>query len=194
MQPFVTGLATGLALIVAIGSQNAYVLRQGLRRDHVGLVVAVCLVGDVLLITLGTVGIGALVERAPVALEILRWVGVVYLLGFAVLSLRSAFTPQELTAAQGGGSVLATVVALTFLNPHVYLDTVVMLGNVINGFGDQRWLAASGAMIASAVWFCGLGFGARALSGSLGRPRTWQIIDIAVAVVMVVIAGRLALG
>ena len=190
-----TGFAAGLALIVAIGAQNAFVLRQGLRREHVGAVVAVCLVADVLLIAAGTLGIGAVVERAPVMLDVLRWAGAAYLLWFAISSFRSAVRPGALqeAPARSRGSVALTAAALTFLNPHVYLDTVVMLGSLANTHGALRWAFAGGAMAASAVWFAGLGFGARALAGPLGRPTTWRALDVVVGLVMVVIAVVLVL-
>lgn len=191
-----TGFAAGLALIVAIGAQNAYVLRQGLRREHVSAVVAVCLTADVLLIAAGTLGVGALVTRAPAALDALRWAGAAYLAWFAVRSFRSAARPTQLTEAspRSRGSVVLTAAALTFLNPHVYLDTVVMLGSLANTHGTLRWAFAAGAMGASAVWFTGLGFGATALAGPLGRPLTWRILDIGIGVVMLGLAGYLALS
>lgn len=189
-----TGFAAGLALIVAIGAQNAYVLRQGLRREHVGAVVAVCLAADILLIAAGTLGIGAVVARFPAALDVLRWAGAGYLLWFAIRSFRSAARPGALAdvPARSRGSVALTAAALTFLNPHVYLDTVVMLGSLANTHGGLRWAFAGGAMVASAAWFTGLGFGAHALSGPLGRPTTWRVLDLVIGLVMLVLAAYLA--
>ena len=191
-----TGFAAGLALIVAIGAQNAYVLRQGLRREHVGAVVAVCLAADIALIAAGTLGIGALVERAPTVLDLLRWAGAAYLVWFAASSFRSAARPRRLTETndRSRGSVVLTAAALTFLNPHVYLDTVVMLGSLANTHGTLRWAFAAGAMAASAVWFTGLGFGARALSGPLGRPTTWRALDVVIGLVMLGLAVYLVAG
>ncbi|NCD17531.1 MAG: amino acid transporter [Actinobacteria bacterium] len=190
-----TGFAAGLALIVAIGAQNAYVLRQGLRREHVGAVVAVCLAADVALIAAGTLGIGAVVERAPAVLVALRWAGAAYLAWFAVRSFRSAARPGELGASERSrNSVVLTAAGLTFLNPHVYLDTVVMLGSLANTHGALRWAFAGGAMVASAVWFTGLGFGARTLSGPLGRPTTWRALDVVIGFVMLGLAAYLALS
>lgn len=191
-----TGFATGLALIVAIGAQNAYVLRQGLRREHVGAVVAVCLAADIALIAAGTLGIGALVERAPALLTALRWAGAAYLAWFAVRSFRSAARPGELTGTteRSRNSVVLTAAGLTFLNPHVYLDTVVMLGSLANTHGTLRWAFAGGAMVASAAWFTGLGFGARALSGPLGRPTTWRVLDVVIGFLMLGLAAYLALS
>ncbi len=189
-----TGFAAGLALIVAIGAQNAYVLRQGLRREHVGAVVAVCLVADILLIAAGTLGIGAVVARFPAALDILRWAGAAYLLWFAIRPSGLRARPSALAdaPARSRGSVALTAAALTFLNPHVYLDTVVMLGSLANTHGALRWAFAGGAMVASAAWFTGLGFGAHALSGPLGRPTTWRVLDLLIGAVMLVLAAYLA--
>lgn len=190
------GLLTGLALIVAIGAQNAFVLRQGIRREHVGVVVLVCLLSDALLILAGTAGIGVIVERVPVVLEILRWGGAAYLIWFAVQSVRSAFRPASLTPEEprSQGSVLTATLALTYLNPHVYLDTVVMLGSLANQQGpDLRWVFASGAVVGSIVWFSALGYGARALAPVLDRPRAWQIVDLVIAAVMLALAVSLIL-
>lgn len=193
---FITGLLAGLALIVAIGAQNAWVLRQGVRREHVGIVVVVCALADALLITVGTLGIGTLVQRFPEVLVALRWGGAAYLVWFAVQSFRSALTDQSLNQAEGvttrsAGKVLATTLALTFLNPHVYLDTVVMLGNLANQQGDLRWVFSAGAATGSVLWFSALGIGARALARPLNRPGTWKVIDVGVGVVMLLIAARL---
>ena len=188
---------TGLALIIAIGAQNAFVLRQGIRREHVGVVVALCMLSDALLILGGTVGIGALVSRFPLALGVLRWGGAAYLAWWALRSFRSALKPSTLTAEapRSKGSVIATTLALTYLNPHVYLDTVVLLGGLANQHGpDARWIFAAGAVVGSALWFSALGYGARKLSGALSSPRTWRIVDLAIGVVMLALAIKLVLG
>lgn len=194
-----TGLVTGLSLIVAIGAQNAFVLRQGLRREHVGLVVTICALSDLVLILAGTLGIGTIVHRAPILLTVLRWGGVAYLAWFAVQSFRSALHPGELhgstdASARSTRSVVTTTLALTYLNPHVYLDTVLMLGNLANQHDALRWWFASGAALGSIAWFTGLGFGARSLAGPLGRPGTWRLLDAAIGVVMLGVAVKLALG
>jgi len=191
-----SGLLVGLSLIVAIGAQNAFVLRQGVRREHVGVVVAICAISDALLIVLGTIGVGALVQRFPLALEVLRWGGVVYLVWFAIQSVRQAIKPSGLhaDAPASATSVVATTLALTYLNPHVYLDTVVMLGNIANQQGDGRWWFAGGAAVGSLLWFTALGFGARLLAKPLGRPAVWRGIDAGIAVVMLVIAFKLGTG
>lgn len=192
-----TGLVTGLALIIAIGAQNAFVLRQGIRREHVGVVVALCMVSDAVLILGGTAGIGALVSRFPLALDVLRWGGAAYLAWWAVRSFVSALRPSSLTAEapRSRGSVVATTLALTYLNPHVYLDTVVLLGGLANQHGpDARWVFAAGAVVGSIVWFSALGYGARALSGVLDSPRTWRVVDLVVGVVMLALALNLVRG
>ena len=152
MTAVLTGFGTGLGLIVAIGAQNAWVLRQGVRREHIGLVIAICALSDLVLITVGTGAIRIVTGLAPWVLEVLRWGGVVYLAVFAVSSFRSALRPGALeqSAARPAASVAATTLALTWLNPHVYLDTVLMLGTVTNDFGPARWWAAAGACAASA--------------------------------------------
>lgn len=197
MTTLLTGLLTGLALIVAIGAQNAFVLRQGLRREHVGVVVALCAVSDIVLILAGTAGIGVLVEQVPWALDVLRWLGAAYLVWFAISSFRSAVHPKALDgeAPRSRSSVVGTTLALTWLNPHVYLDTVVMLGNLANQHGpDGRWVFAAGACLGSVLWFSGLGWGARALAGPLGRPAVWRGVDVAIGVLMLVLAVVLLLG
>ncbi|TGD28494.1 amino acid transporter [Brevibacterium sp. S22] len=191
-------MLTGWSLIIAVGPQNALLLRQGIRREHLGVVVTICIVADVLLIGAGTVGIGAIVLLAPWALEALRWLGVAYLLWFAWTSLRSAKEASGLkadTEQRGLRSIILTTLALTFLNPGVYLDTVVMLGNLANQQGEgNAWPFTVGAMLGSVSWFLVIGYGARGLSRYLARPRVWQVLDVAIAVVLVILAVRLALG
>ena len=192
------GLLTGFGLIVAIGAQNAWVLRQGLARDHDAVIVTICALADLLLVVIGTAGLGALIGDHPAILTGMKWLGAAYLAWFGIRSLWSARHAGALGGGQSPsrsrGSVITTTLALTFLNPHVYLDTLVMLGTVTNSFGDLRWVAAAGAMGASAAWFSLVGLGARALSSTLDRPTTWRVIDGAVAAVMVAIAVRLAVG
>ncbi|NYJ76197.1 LysE/ArgO family amino acid transporter [Allobranchiibius huperziae] len=186
-----TGFATGLSLIVAIGAQNAYVLRQGLARDHVAVVVAICALSDAVLIAAGVGGVGALVASHPTVLTLLKFAGAAYLLWFGVRSLLAARHPSGLgpVVLSGARSVVATTLALTFLNPHVYLDTVLMLGNIANQQGSQgRWWFASGAALASVVWFCSIGYGAAASARWLVRPRTWQVLDVLIGITMIVIA------
>ena len=194
-----TGLVTGLSLIVAIGAQNAFVLRQGLARQHVGIVVAICAVADVALIVAGVAGIGRIVERAPAALDVVRWLGVAFLTWYGVSSLLRARHAEALEAAneraltRRGAAVRAT--ALTFLNPHVYLDTVLLLGSLAAHQGPTgRWWFALGACVASVAWFTGLGYGARLLSPVLRKRRAWQVLDVLIGLTMLAIAAGLALG
>ena len=186
-----TGFVTGLSLIVAIGAQNAYVLRQGLARDHVAVVVAICALSDALLIAAGVGGVGALVAAHPTVLTLLKFLGAAYLLWYGVRSLLAARHATGLgpVILSGARSVVTTTLALTFLNPHVYLDTVLMLGNIANQQGSQgRWWFASGAALASVVWFCSIGYGAAASARWLVRPRTWQVLDVLIGITMIVIA------
>nr|WP_185992632.1 LysE/ArgO family amino acid transporter [Janibacter cremeus] len=187
-------MLTGLALIVAIGAQNAFVMRQGLRREHVAQVVLICIAADATLILLGTAGVGVVVSSHPGLVQGVTWLGAAYLVGYGLLALRRAAAPGRLSvgaAPASRGSVVLTTLALTFLNPHVYLDTVLMLGSIANGFGDQRWAFAGGAVVGSIVWFTGLGLGARALAGPLGHPRTWRVVDGVIGVMMIALAVRL---
>ncbi|MEL4504648.1 LysE family transporter [Luteococcus sp. H138] len=192
---WLTGLLTGLSLIIVIGVQNALVLRQGLRREHVGLVVTVCALGDLLLIAAGTAGMGAIALAHPDALCVLSWVGAGYLVWCAIGSFRSAMNPGVLadSGSQSRASVLGTVLAVTWLNPHVYLDTVVMLGSIAASHGSLKWAFAAGAMCASLIWFGALGFGAHALSGPLGRPAVWRVVDVLIGLVMLAVAAGLVL-
>jgi L-lysine exporter family protein LysE/ArgO len=193
------GLVTGLTLIVAIGAQNAYVLRQGLARDHVGIVVAICTVSDIILIVAGVSGIGTIVEKAPWAIDVVRWFGVAFLTWYGVSTLLRARKAESLKAANGGSTgrrgIALRALALTWLNPHVYLDTVLLLGSIANHEGSTgRWWFALGACVASTVWFCGLGYGARLAGRVLASPRAWQILDVLIGLTMLAIALKLALG
>lgn len=198
MGDIAAGLLTGLSLIIAIGAQNAFVLRQGLRRSHVGLVVAICALSDVVLILAGVAGIGVVVDRAPWAIEVIRWLGVAFLTVYGVTSLLRARRPQALAVGsdvvESRTGVVARAVALTWLNPHVYLDTVLLLGSVAQSHGDARWWFAGGAMLGSILWFTSLGFGARLLAPLFARPLAWRILDGLIAVVMLALAVMLALG
>jgi L-lysine exporter family protein LysE/ArgO len=196
MLSFLPGFLLGLSLIVAIGAQNAFVIRQGLTKQHVFLVVAICAIADAALIAVGIAGLGAVLLSLPWLLEIIRWFGVVYLSWFGVRSIRSAFKNESMDASGGQslsrGKVVAAVLGFTLLNPHVYLDTVILVGSVGNQFGEDRWYFGAGAMLASLVWFTSLGFGARAASGLMSKPVFWRVLDSIIAVVMFAIAGMLA--
>ncbi|NQX12480.1 amino acid transporter [Microbacteriaceae bacterium VKM Ac-2855] len=193
------GLGFGLSLIVAIGAQNAFVLRQGLRREHVLAVVTICALADAVLILLGIGGVGAILASAPWLLVIIRWGGIAFLVVYGVLALLRAVRPGSLDADPAGastslGTAVATVLALTFLNPHVYLDTVVLLGSVANTHGDDRWFFGAGAALGSVLWFSVLGFGARFLRPLFRSRRAWRILDGFVAALMFVLALSLALA
>lgn len=190
---FLAGLGSGASLIIAIGAQNAFVLRQGLRREHVLPIVAVCILSDALLIAAGVAGIGAVVKAAPLALQIVRWAGFAFLLGYAVFAAIRALRPTALSTAGAGSASLAaalgTCLAITWLNPHVYLDTVLLLGSLSAGHGDPgRWVFGAGAVTASALWFTLLGFGARFAAPLFARPAAWRVLDAGIAVLMVALA------
>ncbi len=195
MDVAVAGFLAGFSLIVAIGAQNAYLLRLGLARNHVGIAVTICAAADAVLIALGIAGIGAVVRSHPDALVVVKWVGVVYLLGYAVHSFWRARRADVLLPAneppQSSTSVALTMLAFTFLNPHVYLDTVLLLGSIGNQYGDDRWWFAIGAALASVSWFSALGFGATAAAPLMSRPVTWRVLDVLIGVVMIVIAVSL---
>jgi L-lysine exporter family protein LysE/ArgO len=190
------GFAVGASLIVAIGAQNAFVLRQGLDRRHVFTVATVCTVSDALLIAAGVAGLGALVRAAPAVLTAITLAGAAFLAAYGALALRRALRAERLRPDSGGSAgLMATIamcLALTWLNPHVYLDTVVLIGALSARHAPAAAAAFGvGAVVASAVWFYGLAYGARLLAPVFARPRAWQILDIAIAVVMWAIAARL---
>ncbi|GAA1055384.1 amino acid transporter [Agromyces luteolus] len=231
------GLGLGFSLIIAIGAQNVFVLRQGIRREHVFVVAAICTVSDALLIVAGVGGMGAMLQAMPWLVGVARWAGAIFLVGYALLAARRALrgsdeglrvqedatdgrgariedreparggldtgagasystTGVAMTAVRTRSAVLPVVLtclALTWLNPHVYLDTVVLLGSVGATHGDARWTFALGAVVASAVWFFALAYGARLLGGVLASPRAWRVLDGIIAVVMLAIAVSLVL-
>jgi len=196
MFALLSGLVTGFSLIIAIGAQNAFLIRQGLTRKFSGMVILMAAAGDALLICLGTLGLGALVTHIPVFLEIIRWIGVAYLLWFAFGSLRKAFASEQLAVEAGASStrkqVALTLLALTFFNPHVYIDTVLLLGSISSQFGGNRWWFAVGAITANTIWFTGTVLASRAAARLMSRPVFWRILDISIALVMLIIAGLLA--
>jgi L-lysine exporter family protein LysE/ArgO len=227
LSPALAGLGLGFSLIIAIGAQNLFVLRQGLRREHVVLVAAICAVSDAVLIALGVSGVGLVLHALPWLIDVVRWAGAAFLVGYGLLAARRAWRPSGHTLeAEGAGAaadfhaptetdvrtqtgpggtvravrttsralpVVLTCLALTWLNPHVYLDTVFLLGTVANTHGDARWLFAAGAMTASVIWFFALALGARYLGRWLGTPRAWRILDAVIAVVMIVMGISLVL-
>ena len=200
LTPLLVGFGTGLSLIVAIGAQNAFVLRQGLRREHVLAVASFCSAADLVLVTAAIGGVGAALTRAPGLLTVARVLGIAYLVGYAALALRRARRPDALAAAPGRVGpaslrvVLGTCAAMTLLNPHLYLD-VLMLGSIANAHpGEGRWLFGAGVVAASITWFFALACGARRLAGVFARPVAWRVLDLGVAAVMLAAAAGLASG
>jgi L-lysine exporter family protein LysE/ArgO len=193
-----SGLALGLGLIVAIGAQNAFVLRQGLRLEHVAAVVTVCAVSDVALILAGVLGAGAVLTQVPWLVPVVCFAGAAFLLGYGALAARRAVRPGALLADAAGAraglaATVGTCLALTWLNPHVYLDTVVLLGSMASTHGEHRWEFAAGAGVGSVLWFTGLGYGARLLRPVFARPGAWRVLDGVIAVVMAALAASLVL-
>jgi L-lysine exporter family protein LysE/ArgO len=214
MSIVLAGLLLGLSLIVAVGPQNLLLIRQGARREAVTAVILVCLLSDVVLFGLGTLGVGVLVDRAPLLLAALKWAGVAYLAWFALGALIDAARPprptvivDEAPPATGGGGValatrvrvrqhapVATAVMVTWLNPSAYLDSLVMIGGLANQYGDVgRWLFTGGALLASLIWFPLIGYGSGLLSGPLSSPKVWRVLNVIIAVVLFGLAWRLAL-
>lgn len=192
----IAGFSLGLSLIMAIGAQNAFVLRQGLRREHVLPIVLTCAFSDALLIVAGVAGFGALIESIPALGQAMRWGGAAFLIVYGARAFLSAWRGGEtLEAGKAAGSLraaLLTCLALTWLNPHVYLDTVVLLGSV-----SAQYVALPfgvGAVIASFTFFTALGYGARLLAPVFVRPLSWRVLDVLVGLIMWVIAATLLLG
>lgn len=197
---YLSGLGLGAGLIMAIGAQNIHVLRTGLRREHVGLTVLACILIDATLIALGVAGMGAAVQSSPLLLSLARWGGAAFLLWYGLRSWRAVFAsgalkvePNQLRTSTR--QALISVLALSLLNPHVYLDTVVLLGAIGGSFPeDQRPSFAVGAMCASVIWFTALGFGATRLSGLFARPVAWKWIDGVAGTTMLALSASVAFG
>ena len=194
-----SGLGFGLALIVAIGAQNAFVLRQGLRREHVLVIVAICAIADAALIAVGVAGLGAIINRLEWLLLVIEVIGGLFLCTYGVMAAKRAIRPEVLTAETGGAPIslkvaVATMLALTFLNPHVYLDTVLLLGSVAGTYEAQRWWFGAGAMFGSLLWFSLLGFGARLLAPMFTKPKAWRVLDAIIAVVMFALGTSLLIS
>lgn len=192
------GFATAISLIAAIGAQNAFVLRQGIRNEHVLPVVTLCAAADLVLIVAGIAGVGAVITAHPNLTTFARYGGAAFLICYGLLAARRVLRPGTLTPADAApaklSAALLTCLALTFLNPHVYLDTVILLGTLANQQQGSRWLFGSGAAAASVVWFFGLGFGARRLAGLFAKPATWRILDAVIAATMLSLGISLALS
>ena len=194
---FTTGFALGATLIIAIGAQNAFVLRQGLRREHIAAIVAFCVIADVILMAVGVAGLANVLGAAPVLTSVLTLGGAVFLSWYGIQALRRAVRPQSLQAAEGNQSmplraVLAQAAGFTLLNPHVYLDTVLLLGSVgARQPPDMRAWFVGGAALASGTWFSSLGFGARLLAPVFAKPHAWRALDTLVGITMLVLAALL---
>ena len=197
-QSYVNGLLVALGLIMAIGTQNAFVLAQSLRREHHLPVAALCVVCDALLVAAGVFGLATILAQSPTLLAIARWGGAIFLIWYGSQALRRAFSKQSLD--QGGNqtvrslrAVMLSALAVTLLNPHVYLDTVLLIGSL----GAQQSVPGAyvvGAASASLLWFFTLAIGAAWLAPWLARPGTWRILDLLVAVMMFTVAGQLILA
>ncbi|KJY84850.1 amino acid transporter [Vibrio galatheae] len=193
MSTFLAGFSLGLSLILAIGSQNAFVLKQGLKNQHVFVICAVCAISDAILISLGVAGFGAIIAHYP-AIEIMaRYGGAVFLFTYAFLSFKSALTAHHgmNAAEQNNTSLLKAVsicLAFTWLNPHVYLDTVVLLGSISTQYQPNQFQFACGAIIASLIFFFSLGYGARFLAPLFKKPKSWKILEFLVGIIMSSIA------
>jgi L-lysine exporter family protein LysE/ArgO len=197
MQAALAGFALGFSLILAIGAQNAFVLRQGLRREHVLAVVLVCALSDAVLVAAGVAGFGALAEMVPGLERVMRYGGAAFLLVYGARAFLAAWRGGAvLEAGTGAGSLrraVLTCLALTWLNPHVYLDTVVLLGSVSAQYGDRLGFGI-GAVCASFVFFFALGYGVRLLAPLFRRPESWRVLDAGVGAVMWAIAAGLLIG
>ena len=196
---FLAGFLLGGSLIVAIGAQNAFILRQGLLDRHVFVLCLICALSDAVLIAAGVGGLGAIVASSPGAVRIVSVAGAVFLAAYSLLAFRRALRPGALEAAKRGETALWPAIlaclAFTFLNPHVYLDTVLLVGGLSGQYsGTGRLAFALGAMAASFVWFFGLGYGARLLQPIFARPRSWQVLDVLIGLVMASLALSLALS
>jgi L-lysine exporter family protein LysE/ArgO len=191
---FTTGFALSATLIIAIGAQNAFVLRQGIRKEHVAPIVAFCAIADLLLIGVGVAGLAGLLGDSPNLVALLTIAGSAFLVWYGIRALRRALLPQTLRAASGNepmslANAMAQAAGFTLLNPHVYLDTVLLMGSIgTRQPPDMRIWFVGGAACASGVWFTTLGFGARLLAPIFAKPRAWQVLDTLVGLTMLFLA------
>lgn len=188
-----SGFALGGSLIIAIGAQNAFILRQGLIRSHVFVVCLICALSDALLIAAGVGGLGTLVSQSPMLIAAVTLGGALFLAAYSAMAFRRAWKPSAMVAGAPQGmplkSAVMTGLAFTFLNPHVYLDTVVLLGSLSAAHqGNARLAYGIGAAVASFVWFFGLGYGARYLAPLFARPSAWRVLDLLIGLVMALLA------
>jgi L-lysine exporter family protein LysE/ArgO len=196
---FIAGFLSGTALIIAIGAQNSFVLRQGIRREHVLPIVLVCSIADALLIVAGIAGLGALIQSAPLLLQVTRYGGAAFLLFYGWTAARRAMQPHQLSVNTNEGTTLAAAMAaclaFTFLNPHVYLDTVILMGSLASQHGEsERWIFGSGAATGSFVWFFSLGYGARLLEPVFKKTVAWRVLDSLIALTMLALCISLLVG
>jgi len=194
----IEGFALSMGLILAIGPQNIFVLRQGLMRSHVFAVCLVCSLSDALLISAGVLGLGSFLAGVEGAELLISVAAALFIAGYGVLRVRSSMDPVGMSVGEeealGLGPTIGTALAFTFLNPHVYLDTVLLIGGASSRYAsDDRVAFALGAALASFLFFFALGYGARRLSSVLDRPESWRVIDMGIACVMFAIAGAIAL-
>ncbi len=199
MLAFFSGFGLSLSLILAIGAQNAFVLRHGIRREHVAAIVATCILSEAILIGVGVAGFGALSHSFPMLDSIARWGGALFLAAYGALSLKRALTTSEALISRNGTgqslrNAILTCLAITWLNPHVYLDTVVLIGAVAHTYESQRWLFGAGALTASTVFFVALGYGAVLLQPVFANPLAWRVLDSLIALLMWTIAATLILA
>ena len=199
LDAFIHGFLICAGLIMAIGAQNAHVLRMGLTRQHVGILVPICVITDALLIGLGVLGASALVTRWPVALEIATWAGAAFLLGYGFVSLRSALRNRSLSVDDAPAPIsqrkaVLLLLGFTFLNPHVYVDTIVLIGSLAaQQAAEARLSFWLGCVLASASWFLLLGYGARWLAPLFSKPLSWRLLDGGIGVGMSLLAVKLVL-
>lgn len=195
---FITGLALSGSLIIAIGAQNAFVLRQGLRREHVLAIVVFCAITDFVLIAAGVAGVAQVIDDVPLLTTVLTAGGAVFLSWYALQAFRNAFRPRGLHAGQSEErlslrTILTQAAGFTFLNPHVYLDTILLLGSIgARQPADARVWFVGGAAVASGAWFSSLGFGARLLAPLFARPIAWRVLDFLIGLTMLALVGMLA--
>ena len=198
-QAALAGFVLGFSLILAIGAQNAFVLRQGLKRQHVAVVVVICAGSDAVLILAGVGGMGRLVASVPMLLVAFRWIGAAFLQIYGALRFRSALAGGERLVVEGAaeqnlGAVVAACLLFTWANPHVYLDTVMLVGALASQYAPQHWAFGFGAAFASLVFFSALGFGARLLTPLFAKPRAWVVLEVIIGATMWAIAARLTFG
>lgn len=195
LHALLTGFMVQLSIIVAIGAQNAYLLKQGITRNHVTIAISVCVVGDLVLIAAGVAGLGALLTHAKTLLSVLRYGGVVYLGGFAVRSLWRSWKGHGGLVAAGDPStrrtVLLTTMGFTFLNPHVYIDALIVVGTLSAQFGPNRWFFGFGSGLVSVLWFALVGYGARRLAPWFSQGRSWRWLDGGIGVIMLFATANL---